>query len=297
MTTTSLSWLVPLLVCPICRGPLEFEPDPSADGMLLHAGGACRERYPVIDRIPRLLRGAARAALVTARATWLDLSPDRLELAAKWSQARGVHDVVAGFDYEWSAYRDAGTPEQSRIFELYFELMPLTAFRKDAIVLDAGCSAGRWAIQIARRGPRVIGLDLGLSVEVAARNLRGLDAALLQADVHDVPLKEAAVDWAYSLGVLHHVDAPVTALQEVVRSIKPGGSLLLYLYYALDNRGFAFRTLFRGVDVARRIISVLPRPLAHMVALAVAAWCTGRSHGSRGSCTRSGPDGSLNSFR
>jgi hypothetical protein len=44
------------------------------------------------------------------------------------------------------------------------------------------------------------------------------------------------MDFGYSLGVLHHVADTEGALRAAVRTLKPGAPLLVYLYYAFDNR-------------------------------------------------------------
>src|SRR5206468_676674 len=59
-------WLYPLLRCPVCQGELEFRAlDASrAQGLLLHSRPGCDEVYPVIDDVPRMLVGTARAEVV-----------------------------------------------------------------------------------------------------------------------------------------------------------------------------------------------------------------------------------------
>ena len=153
---------------------------------------------------------------------------------------------------------------------MYFDLLPASRFTAASVVLDAGCGAGRWAAEVAARGPRVIAMDLGLSVEVAARSAASDRIAFLQGDVHAVPLRADAVDWAYSLGVLHHVADPLRGLRSVAHAVRSGGDVLIYLYYALDQRPLLYRALFRAVDLVRRGVSRLPRRPAHAVATAIA---------------------------
>jgi SAM-dependent methyltransferase len=66
------------------------------------------------------------------------------------------------------------------------------------------------------------------------------------------------MDFGYSLGVLHHVPDTARGLAACVRKLRPGAPFLLYLYYALDNRGFAYRSLWRASDVLRGRIARLP---------------------------------------
>lgn len=235
--------------------------------MLAHHDRRCEDRYPVIRGIPRLLTGPERARVVARHASWFDANDHRRTLGARWAATPDApSSVVESFDFEWSLFRQAGTAEQAALAELYFDLIPSKNFGPDQLVLDAGCGAGRWTRWVAQRGPRVIAVDLGLSVEVAARNAEGLRVAGVQADLAELPLADSCVDWAYSLGVLHHIADPLPALQHIVRSVPVGRPVLLYLYYALDGRGRMYRALFHIVNGIRRIVSRLP----HLPALAVA---------------------------
>lgn len=265
--TPPADWLVPLLVCPECRGPLRLDGD-----FLVGTAPGCGDRYPVIDGIPRLLRGGHRPGVVRAHRIWFDTTPERAALAGTWeSKPATPESIVAAFDDEWSRHATVGTPDHSVAFDGYADLVPASAFDRDLIVLDAGCGAGRWSYQIATRGPRVIALDLGRSVEVAARNTRSTGrVAAIQADVRDCPITVGGVDWACCLGVLHHVPDAGPALARVAASVRRGGFVLIYLYYALDGRGPLFRAAFFVVDRLRRVTSHLPRAATRVFADAIA---------------------------
>jgi hypothetical protein len=58
--------------------------------------------------------------------------------------------------------------------------------------------------------------------------------------------------------VLHHVPDTEQGIRDCVQMLKPGAPFLLYLYYALDNRSFAYRTLWQTSSILRRFISRLP---------------------------------------
>jgi hypothetical protein len=48
--------------------------------------------------------------------------------------------------------------------------------------------------------------------------------------------------------------------------------MLIVVYYALDNRPIWFRSVFRAVDIARRVVSRLPFPLIRLLTLLGAAF-------------------------
>lgn len=237
--------------------------DRLGDGLLGHPSSECAERYPVIGGIPRLLVGGQRGILAARRRSWFAADSSRRELGDKWAGGPRLLDpIVRGFDLEWSLFRQVGTPELREVFALYFDLVPDQAFAPDRIVLDAGCGAGRWSCEVAARGPRVVAVDLGFSVEIAQQNAAGSDRiACVQADLRRLPLAPRSMDWSYSLGVLHHVEPAEEALAQIVAATRVAGMVLLYLYYALDYRAPAYRSLFGVVDLARRATSRSPRPL------------------------------------
>ena len=82
------------------------------------------------------------------------------------------------------------------------------------------------------------------------------------------------MDFGYSLGVLHHVPDTANAIASCARLLKPGAPLLLYLYYALDNRPAWYRALWRASDAVRRLLSRAPHPvkLAASSAIALAVY-------------------------
>lgn len=286
MSFPELAWALPLLRCPRCRGALRplGETSHLADGILACDGPSCGERYPVIAGVPRLVTGTERQRVLAKHADWFAVDRPRGELRDAWhagTHGRSADATVSGFDFEWEHFSAAGTSELATVFEEYFDLIPGDRFASEQVVLDAGCGAGRWALEVARRGARVLAVDLGESIEIARRNtlLTGR-VACVQADIRDLPLAPASVDWAYSLGVLHHLDDPSRALRHIVDPVVGQGPVLLYVYYALDHRGRLYRALFQVVGRVRRVTSALPRPLtlafAALTAVAV-YWPLARS--------------------
>jgi SAM-dependent methyltransferase len=54
--------------------------------------------------------------------------------------------------------------------------------------------------------------------------------AIVQADLLNLPLAEAAFDLAFSIGVMHHSPDPRRAFAQVAARVKPGGRLAVWLY-------------------------------------------------------------------
>jgi SAM-dependent methyltransferase len=136
---------------------------------------------------------------------------------------------VASFGRQWNRYDVARDEEDEAVFRVKTGLDPRDLVGK--LVLDAGCGGGRYARLAARHGARVVGVDLSDAVEKAAALCDDLPgAAIVQADLLDLPLAESAFDVAFSIGVLHHSPDPRRAFAQVAARVKPGGRLAVWLY-------------------------------------------------------------------
>lgn len=166
-------------------------------------------------------------------------------------------EVQQGFGDEWSTYPDL-LPEHDDEFDLYFDLIDLEELRGRRVV-DLGCGIGRWAARLAPCCADIVLVDFSDAIFVARRNLAHYDNAIfILGDVLDLPFGDRAFDFAYCLGVLHHL--PIDAL-DATRSLRPlAPRLLVYLYYALDNRPAYFRVLLSVVTAMRLGLSRIRSP-------------------------------------
>src|SRR6185295_6706925 len=99
-------------------------------------------------------------------------------------------------------------------------------------VLDAGCGMGRHARQLAPHTGRLIAVDFSRAIDQAARNTAGLpNVGCVQADLLALPFADESFDFIYSLGVLHHIEQTEVAIRNLVRKLKAGGRLRIYLYW------------------------------------------------------------------
>ena len=80
----------------------------------------------------------------------------------------------------------------------------------------------------------------------------------LNGSAVELPVADGCLDFAFSLGVLHHLPDTEGALSEIHRVLRRGAPFLVYLYYAFDNRPAWFRLLWRASDSVRRAIARLP---------------------------------------
>ncbi len=114
--------------------------------------------------------------------------------------------------------------------------------------LDVGCGTGRWSVLVAPRVQHLHLLDPSAeALNVAKENLRGMNNVSYHLDsVAAIPLPPKSLDFAFSLGVLHHVPDTEAAIAAIADKLKPNAPFLVYLYYALDNRPIWYRLLWRS---------------------------------------------------
>ncbi|MGB4912786.1 MAG: class I SAM-dependent methyltransferase [Candidatus Dechloromonas phosphoritropha] len=176
--------------------------------------------------------------------------------------------TVDSFGDEWSRFDQSGMSddEAKKVFGEYFAVFPWDTLPPEAEGFDMGCGSGRWAHWVAPRVGCLHCIDPSDAIEVARANLqKHQNVAFHRASVDASGLPLDSQDFGYSLGVLHHVPDTAAAIRSCAALLKPGAPLLLYLYYAFDNRPWWFRVLWRLSDWGRRVIFRLPPSWKHTV--------------------------------
>jgi SAM-dependent methyltransferase len=186
--------------------------------------------------------------------------------------------VTRGFGREWSTFRQdpdhLSHQQRQAIFDDYFRIFPWNLLPPGGGVgLDVGCGTGRWSLLVAPRVQHLHLLDPSPeALDVAKQNLAGIDNVSYHLhSVATIPLPSSSLDFAFSLGVLHHVPDTEAAIASIADKLKPNAPFLIYLYYALDNRPIWYRLLWRMTDLARSVVSRLPHPLRLAFSQIVAA--------------------------
>jgi SAM-dependent methyltransferase len=172
------------------------------------------------------------------------------------------HKTVESFGKEWTRFDQSGMTgnEQKKIFDEYFSIFPWQELPPLAVGLDIGCGSGRWAALVAPKIGHLHCLDASAeALAIAHRKLADRDNVSFYCEsVGSMPFEESSLDFCYSLGVLHHVPDTADAIRMCAKVLKPGAPMLLYLYYALDNRPIWFRALWRASNAGRVFINKLP---------------------------------------
>jgi len=176
------------------------------------------------------------------------------------------HKTVESFGEEWKKFKDFSEDEIRIAGEQYFDIVDDSILNNEAVVLDLGCGTGRWSKFIAPKVKFIEAVDPSMAVLTAQKTLEPFNnVRVTQAAADNLPFANESFDFIFSLGVLHHIPDTSKALTEAVTRLKKNGHFLLYIYYALDSRGFLFRSLFKVSDWVRKIISSLPHSIKHFL--------------------------------
>jgi ubiquinone/menaquinone biosynthesis C-methylase UbiE len=179
--------------------------------------------------------------------------------------------TVEGFGKEWSRFTQEALTDRERaqVFEKYFSLIDWT--KKPRKVLDMGCGSGRWDLLVAPLVVELVAADASPeALSVARRNVRAPNVSFLECTPEALPFPDGYFDFIFSLGVLHHLPDTQAAIRSLARKLAPGGTLLVYLYYAFDNRPAWFRGIWKISDLFRRCISRMPFMLRYTLSQVIA---------------------------
>jgi SAM-dependent methyltransferase len=182
-------------------------------------------------------------------------------------------ETVKSFGDEWSRFDQSGMAEDEacEVFNEYFAVFPWDALPSNAEGFDMGCGSGRWARWVAPRVGKLHCIDPSNAIEIARATLQTHRNVIFhKASVDSGCVSPNSQDFGYSLGVLHHVPDTAKAIRSCVDLLKPGGPLLLYLYYGFDNRPWWFRVIWRMSDFGRKLICRLPPAIKHITTDAIA---------------------------
>ena len=237
--------LLDYLACPDCQGTLGLDETRTRDGIEILEGFlqcvACEKTYPIVRGVPR----------------FVDLAQIEIEEAA----------TAAKFGWQWQHF----TQGDERYAEQMLEwLTPVTEdFFRDKVVLEGGCGKGRHTLLAASWGARdVVAVDLSDAVESAFAATRGAENVhIVQANLCQLPLRRV-FDYAFSIGVIHHLEDPKLGFKSLASKIKPGGHFSVWVYGA-ENNGWITGIIS---PLRTRLTSRMnPKTLLHLSKLPTAA--------------------------
>lgn len=96
---------------------------------------------------------------------------------------------------------------------------------------DFGVGPGHLAVQMAGRFRQVKAIDIApkmiecAKTRIKRKNICNISLAV--GDIENLPYADESIDLGYCAVVLHHIFDPQKSIREMVRTIKPGGSLII----------------------------------------------------------------------
>lgn len=258
--------LFQLLRCPQCLEKLESRPfvespkgDEVIEGLLMCGCGAS---YPVVNTIPRMLRNAYElfpSFVHRYRDRLGDLGiargADRAGTSDKGFEAL-VSKTQKSFGYQWTTFSAMVCDFRENFWNYLYPATP-ESFR-GKLGLDAGCGFGRHIYHAAACGAEMVGVDLSQAIDATHQNTKQFsNVHLVQADIYALPFAPGSFDFAYSIGVLHHLPDPPRGVRALAAVLKPNGSLSLWLYSSTRRVSNFF------LELARTVTTRLPHPLVN----------------------------------
>jgi len=199
------------LIDPMTKEPLKLTDEVTNDDEI-ESGflKSSKNSYPIINGIPRFVDYRDSNYARSFGYQWNKWKKIQFESENKGKRMEGYTTMM------WE--RIAGFSEKKRDL-------------KEKLVVDIGCGPGRFTDVARSQGAIVIGIDYSQAVETAKENFRNdKNVCIIQADALCLPIREASVDAAFSIGVLHHTPDPKKGVAEAFRIIKPGGWFSLSVY-------------------------------------------------------------------
>lgn len=173
----------------------------------------------------RLVLSGARISCANCR----DVGEVRREV---WDFVRD-RDYAATFGDQWQRYSETQLDSRNGTTISRDQFERITGWRdlRGRTVLDAGCGAGRYSEVALSMGARLVSMDLSEAAYVTRQNLPESESSVVvRGSLFAPPLAPAAFDDVFCIGVIQHTPDPLGVIAPLVRALKPGGRLAIWMY-------------------------------------------------------------------
>jgi uncharacterized protein YbaR (Trm112 family)/ubiquinone/menaquinone biosynthesis C-methylase UbiE len=212
---------------------------------------SCRESYPIMNGVPRMLPGSTPGAL-----------------------PREYRQVARHFQSQWQYWgrlkKSFGRDIQGSLDYLLWTLTPkgtVPEFFERKLILDAGCGHGKYLKALSQRNAEVIGIDITRAIDVCEEYLGNeANVHLVQADVIHPPLRPESFDYVFSNGVIHHTPDTLAAFHALAKLPKKKGVYAVWVYPFRSKFWDALQTNLRKISTRLppgllKVLSYIPVPL------------------------------------
>ena len=139
-------------------------------------------------------------------------------------------EYVDSFGFEWTNIDGYASKEVMSHGHIFGRFLLSPDYFQGKVVADIGCGNGRIGRLVAPHTEKYYGIDLSEAVYSFPDYLDRDNVTLIRASGTDLPLVDAIADVTVCWGVLHHMDQPELAYDELLRITKPGGCILIFIY-------------------------------------------------------------------
>lgn len=161
----------------------------------------------------------------------------RRALAARKARAHSGRSFFDEVGPEWDALRTAFGDDLLRARATASLVVPRLR------VADVGTGTGVLALELASLGLDVVGVDRSSGMLNAARAKAGSAGETLagalefkEGDAYALPLEDGSFDAAFAHMVLHSLESPERAIEEMARILRPGGQIVLVDFLPHQHR-------------------------------------------------------------
>jgi len=238
-------WYLDNLVCPVDKSSLEYK-----DGELISSSG---RKYPVVDGVPVMLVDNKKPTLphvtVSLEVAQRNKKTKKAGTENLYLETLGLKEKESDIIQLIASNDSSVDPVVSYIIAAtngiaYKDLIgkvpeyPIPELRlpdgHSELLLDVGCSWGRWSIAAARKGYTVIGLDPILGSVMAAKRVAedlGLPIKHVVGDARYLPFQNTLFDHVFSYSVLQHLSKidVEKVLWEIDRVLNINGESLIQM--------------------------------------------------------------------
>ncbi len=227
-------------------------------GLLSHGEFTVQELTTMLamgqSRVSRHLRILTDAGIASVKrqGTWGYYGLDRSNLLfhALWEYLeehldemddwpRDRHNLISVLEARRGRSQRFFDQHAARWDKLARELLPVADYHGDLLnqipdcgtLLEVGCGTGGLLLSVRNRAERVLAVDHSPAMLNEARRRCGPEEGqkieFRLGEMSHLPLGDCEVDWAVLNMVLHHAPQPAAVLQELARTLVPGGGLTI----------------------------------------------------------------------
>jgi ubiquinone/menaquinone biosynthesis C-methylase UbiE len=224
--------LIQILDCPLCQGGQKFiiKQEEGKDGEIYNGElkcPQCDKTYKIFNGVPRMVPENQKQMKSAQKGFG--------KLFRLWNSGRfGTEKLY-------------GQSVSEEVLNFFQKLSISGEDLRGKTILDAGCGVGRLTERLSYYSPlMVVGIDIHNSMEQVCTRCKMLsNVYIIEGDLVQIPFREKQFDIIWCEGVLPYIYDHLGAFKQLIRILKPGGLIYIWVYSSHENSYNAkFASLF-----------------------------------------------------